>query len=124
MYIVGQGKGNALSKGVALRQGLWFITQCIACIHQHLSVTEFEVATLVSGIINIFIWSIWWKKPLDVEQPIQRGPGKEEPEPGFTTQHLGWVNRLSGAVAGFYLKLDYNPMVSTSVPSFWSMESI
>ncbi|KAJ7114918.1 hypothetical protein C8R44DRAFT_740258 [Mycena epipterygia] len=38
--------------------------------HQHLPVTELEVATLAFAIVNIFIWSHWWVKPLDVEQPI------------------------------------------------------
>ncbi|KAJ6573053.1 hypothetical protein DFH09DRAFT_881903, partial [Mycena vulgaris] len=69
-YIMGRGKGDALSKGIALTQGLWFITQCIARVHQHLPVTELEVATLAFAVVNIFIWSIWWRKPLDVEQPI------------------------------------------------------
>ncbi|KAJ6573021.1 hypothetical protein DFH09DRAFT_1362189 [Mycena vulgaris] len=121
-YIMGRGKGDALSKGVALTQGLWFITQCLARVHQHLPITELEVATLAFAVTNIFIWVIWWKKPLDVEQPIQIGLVEEETEPGFTTQRLGRWNRVHGAVIGFYSEPDYNPMVSTSVPSFWSME--
>ncbi|KAJ6565522.1 hypothetical protein DFH09DRAFT_1363750 [Mycena vulgaris] len=118
--ITARSKGDALSKGIALMQGLWFITQCLARIHQHLPVTELEVATLAFAIVNIFIWSIWWKKPLDVEQPIWIGPVEEAPEPGSTSQHLGFWYRLYGTVTGYYE--DYNPMVSTSVPSFWSME--
>ncbi|KAJ6573011.1 hypothetical protein DFH09DRAFT_1459296 [Mycena vulgaris] len=119
-YIMGRGKGDALSKGVALTQGLWFITQCLARIHQHLPVTELEVATLVFAVVNVFIWSIWWKKPLDVEQPIQIGPVEEAPGLGSTTHHLDWVDRLNGALTGSYS--DYSPMLFTSVPSFWSME--
>ncbi|KAJ6565591.1 hypothetical protein DFH09DRAFT_1363772 [Mycena vulgaris] len=122
-YIMGRGKGDALSKGVALTQGLWFITQCLARVHQHLPVTELEVATLAFAVVNIFIWVIWWKKPLDVEQPIRIGPVEEASVPGSTTQHLGWWDRFSGAVYGNYSKPDYNPEVSTSVPSFWSMEN-
>ncbi|KAJ6565557.1 hypothetical protein DFH09DRAFT_1363763 [Mycena vulgaris] len=121
-YIMGRGKGDALSKAVALMQGLWFITQCLARVHQHLPVTELEVATLAFAVVNVFIWSIWWKKPLDVEQPIRIGPVEEAPEPGSTNQHLGWFNRFSGVLTGSYLKY-YDPMVSNSVPSFWSMES-
>ncbi|KAJ6565509.1 hypothetical protein DFH09DRAFT_1473561 [Mycena vulgaris] len=116
--IMDKSKGDALSKGIALTQGLWFITQCIARVHQHLPVTELEVATLAFAVVNIFIWSIWWKKPLDVEQPIRIGPVKEEPEPGSTTQHLGWRHRLWGALTGNYSDSDYNPIISTSVPSF------
>ncbi|KAJ6449550.1 hypothetical protein C8R45DRAFT_1130652 [Mycena sanguinolenta] len=69
-----KSKGDALSKGVALLQGLWFILQCLARTHQHLAITQLEVATLAFAIINIFIWSLWWNKPLDVQQPIVVGP--------------------------------------------------
>jgi hypothetical protein len=41
-----KSKGDALSKGVALIQGLWFMAQCLARVHQHIPVTELEVATL------------------------------------------------------------------------------
>ncbi|KAJ6573080.1 hypothetical protein DFH09DRAFT_857887, partial [Mycena vulgaris] len=70
-YIMGRGKSDPLAKGVALTQGLWFITQYLARIHQHLPVTKLEVATLAFAAVNIFIWVIWWQKPLNVEQPIQ-----------------------------------------------------
>ncbi|KAJ6573005.1 hypothetical protein DFH09DRAFT_1079160 [Mycena vulgaris] len=119
--IMDKSKGDALSKGVALMQGLWFITQSIARVHQHLPVTELEVATLAFAIVNVFIWVIWWKKPLDVEQPIWIGPVEEELEPGLNTPHLAWGRRFYAAVTGGYPE-DYNSMVSTSVPAFWSME--
>ncbi|KAJ6565519.1 hypothetical protein DFH09DRAFT_1314816 [Mycena vulgaris] len=118
--ITARSKGDALSKGVALTQGLWFITQCLARVHQHLPVTELEVATLAFAIVNVFIWLIWWEKPLDVEQPIQIGPGEELSELGSTTLHAHWRQRLAGVMNGYYPA--YNPMVSTSVPPFWAME--
>ncbi|KAJ6536901.1 hypothetical protein B0H19DRAFT_863248, partial [Mycena capillaripes] len=64
--IMDKSKGDALSKGAALLQGLWFITQLLARVHQHLVVTELEVATLAFAVLNIFIWLLWWSKPLDV----------------------------------------------------------
>ncbi|KAJ6565630.1 hypothetical protein DFH09DRAFT_1278646 [Mycena vulgaris] len=121
-YIMGRGKSDPLAKGVALTQGLWFITQYLARIHQHLPVTKLEVATLTFAAVNVFIWVIWWQKSLDVEQPIQIGPVEEGPEPDSTTQHLGLWDRYGGAVTGDYSDPDYNPMVSTSVPSFWSTD--
>ncbi|KAJ6533590.1 hypothetical protein B0H19DRAFT_965079, partial [Mycena capillaripes] len=69
-----KSKGDALSKGVALFQGLWFITQCIARVHQNLPVTELEVATLAFSVVNVLIWGLWWNKPLDVQRPILVGP--------------------------------------------------
>ncbi|KAJ6459565.1 hypothetical protein C8R45DRAFT_879709, partial [Mycena sanguinolenta] len=68
--ILDRSKGDALSKGVALLQGLWFVMQCLARVHQRLIVTELEVATLAFAIVNIFIWLLWWNKPLDVHRPI------------------------------------------------------
>ncbi|KAJ6573063.1 hypothetical protein DFH09DRAFT_916258 [Mycena vulgaris] len=41
--IMDKSKGDTLSKGVALMQGLWFITQCLARVHQHLAVTKLLV---------------------------------------------------------------------------------
>ncbi|KAJ7897947.1 hypothetical protein B0H14DRAFT_2224884, partial [Mycena olivaceomarginata] len=62
-------KGDALSKGMALFQGLWFTLQCLARVHQTLPVTELEAATLAFAVVNIFIWILWWNKPLDVQRP-------------------------------------------------------
>ncbi|KAJ7046350.1 hypothetical protein C8F04DRAFT_884232, partial [Mycena alexandri] len=62
-------KGDALSKGVALAQGLWFTIQCLARLHQRLALTELEIATLAFAVVNMFIWLLWWEKPLDVERP-------------------------------------------------------
>ncbi|KAJ6565585.1 hypothetical protein DFH09DRAFT_1278624 [Mycena vulgaris] len=120
--ITARSKGDTLSKGVALMQGLWFITQCIARVHQHLPVTELEVATLAFAVVNVFLWLIWWKKPLDVEQPILIGPAEDSPELGLSTPHGDWFDRFAGAVLGDYSKPGYNPMVYISVPSFWSVE--
>ncbi|KAJ6573055.1 hypothetical protein DFH09DRAFT_1079211 [Mycena vulgaris] len=123
-YITARSKGDALSKGVALMQGLWFITQYIARIHQHLPVTELEVATLAFAVVNVFIWLIWWKKPLDVEQPIPIGPVEEPSDPGSAPLlvYPNWLDRLAGALTGNYSKPGYNPVASTSIPSFWSVE--
>ncbi|KAJ6494193.1 hypothetical protein C8R45DRAFT_824403, partial [Mycena sanguinolenta] len=51
-----KSKGDALFKGVALLQGLRFILQCLARAHQHLAITQLEVATLAFAVVNIFIW--------------------------------------------------------------------
>ncbi|KAJ7721784.1 hypothetical protein B0H16DRAFT_1738068 [Mycena metata] len=68
--ILDKSKGDALSKGIALAQALWFVTQCVARAFQHLSITELEVATLAFAVISTFIRLLWWWKPLDVQQPI------------------------------------------------------
>ncbi|KAJ7704555.1 hypothetical protein B0H17DRAFT_921158, partial [Mycena rosella] len=68
--IMDKSKGDTLSKGVALLQGLWFTVQCLARVSQHLPITALEVTTLAFAAVNVFIWLLWWGKPLDVQQSI------------------------------------------------------
>ncbi|KAJ7031886.1 hypothetical protein C8F04DRAFT_959763 [Mycena alexandri] len=65
-----RSKGDGLSKAVALAQGLWFVTQCLARVSQSLPLTQLEVATMAFAIVSVFIRLLWWRKPLDVQQPI------------------------------------------------------
>ncbi|KAJ7488934.1 hypothetical protein FB451DRAFT_1080401 [Mycena latifolia] len=127
-----KSKGDALSKGVALAQGLWFTTQCLARVYQNLPVTELEVATLAFAVINILIWILWWGKPYNVQQPIPVGPEEDSELPCSTLsllqlqqaarRQIGHSNlwerhRWIGAFMGIYR---YSPKSSTSVPAFWS----
>jgi hypothetical protein len=75
--IADKSKGDALSKGIALLQGLWFILQILARFVQHLPVSELEIATLAFAVVNILTWLLWWHKPLDVQLPILVGPTTE-----------------------------------------------
>ncbi|KAJ7191921.1 hypothetical protein GGX14DRAFT_578513 [Mycena pura] len=118
-HIMDKSKGDALSKGVALAQGLWFTTQCLARVSQHLPFTALEVATLAFAVVNVFIWVLWWGKPLDAQQPIPVGPPEELPEAPNLLALRGstdWRQKLSG----YYPR--YNPLMATSVPIFWSGE--
>jgi hypothetical protein len=69
-----KSKGDLLSKGLVLLQELWFTAQCLARLLRHLPLTELEVATLAFQFVNIIIWFLWLKKPLDMQQPIILGP--------------------------------------------------
>ncbi|KAJ7706547.1 hypothetical protein B0H16DRAFT_686186 [Mycena metata] len=68
-----KSKGDTLSKGVAIAQGLWFVTQCLARVSQHLPLTELEVATLAFAVLSVIIRLLWFHKPLNVQQPIVVG---------------------------------------------------
>jgi hypothetical protein len=120
-----KSKGDSLSKGVVLLQGLWFITQCLARVQQHLPLTGLEVGTLAFQSVNIFIWLFWWHKPLDVEQPILIGSAHEflawTEQRHRSHQVPAWVKVTSGSNAvvwGYYP--DFDTLTYTSVPSFWS----
>ncbi|KAF7356065.1 hypothetical protein MVEN_00936300 [Mycena venus] len=113
--------GDALSKGVALAQGIWFITQCLARVHQHLVVTELEVATLAFAVVNVFIWLLWWDKPLDVQRQIVVvvGPAGSQDAQPTSPVPMSRFDRFRYAVVGTNDD-DDDPLSSTS-PSFWSL---
>ncbi|KAJ7366325.1 hypothetical protein DFH08DRAFT_1003099 [Mycena albidolilacea] len=116
-----KSKGDSLSKGVVLLQGLWFTIQCLARVQQHLPLTELEVATLAFQFVNIFIWLLWWHKPLDVQQPISLGPADEFmtwTELRIDRQARAMVNDAASSV--LVGDCTFDPMRATSVPSFWS----
>ncbi|KAF8217262.1 hypothetical protein K438DRAFT_1658734 [Mycena galopus ATCC 62051] len=119
--IMDKSKGDALSKGVALAQGLWFITQCVARVHQHLAMTELEVATLGFAVMNIFIWLLWWNKPLDVQRPIVITSPEHISTQPTSPARVSRRERFSYAIYGVYSGHNYEPLSSTSVPSFWTL---
>jgi hypothetical protein len=118
-----KSKGDTLSKAVAALQGLWFTAQCLARVHQHIPITELEIATLAFQFLNIFTWLLWWHKPLDVQRPILIGSGNE-----FVKDTAGrpwWMvffTKGDAVVLGEFF--DFNPASSTSVPSFWSTHGL
>ncbi|KAJ7639471.1 hypothetical protein FB45DRAFT_905695 [Roridomyces roridus] len=118
--IMDKSKGDAFSKGVALVQGLWFTTQCLARVHQHLVVTQLEVATMAFAAMNIFTWILWWNKPLGVERQIVVGapqPPKELPP----RTEMALFDRFLIATFGNSKEEDFSASGFTSVPDFWSL---
>ncbi|KAJ7592052.1 hypothetical protein C8J56DRAFT_824057 [Mycena floridula] len=111
-----RSKGDALSKGLALLQVLWFITQCIGRQIQHLPITALEIATIAFAVMNIFIWLLWWNKPLGMGVPIRIGPQDVMRETLSKTDLMERI--IGGPLVGEYTS--YSPEHSTSVPLFWS----
>jgi hypothetical protein len=103
------------------------MTQCFARLAQNLPVSELEVATLAFAVVNVFIWVLWWNKPLDVQRPIMLKPVNDQHpmsplgarSPGLEGD--GWPYRFWGVLGAGYD--DYDPAAHTSVPSFWSTSS-
>jgi hypothetical protein len=114
-----KSKGDWVSTGVAA-QALWIFVQCMARNQQRLPVTALEVTTLAFSGASVLSWTFWLMKPLDVEQPILVGP-QDESLDAETTSKLSrgglWYG-ICGAITGSYY--DYQPTLSTSVPSCWS----
>lgn len=64
-----RSKGNAISKGLIIFQGAWFILQLLSRAICHLAITHIEVATLAFAVLNFIVYAVWWNKPLDVQCP-------------------------------------------------------
>jgi hypothetical protein len=90
-------------------------------VHQHLAVTELEVATLAFAVVNVFIWLLWWDKPLDVQRQIVVGPAKLSDPLPIKPIHAPLVVRVLSAIGGNSDEDEYDPLSSTSVSYFWSL---
>ena len=65
-----RSKGDALSKGFAILQLLWFVVQLITRVAKGLAITELELTTAALAGLNSVMYIFWWNKPLDVRCPI------------------------------------------------------
>jgi len=65
-----KSKGNTLAIIFAVLQTTWFISQYLERWHARQPRTQLEVMTLAYAVLNIFIHGLWYKKPLNVQKPI------------------------------------------------------
>ena len=66
-----KSKRDFLSKTLAVVQTTWFLLQCAARVSQRLALTELELATVALASLNLITYVFWWKKPLQVQEPVK-----------------------------------------------------
>lgn len=111
-----RSKGDALLKGVAIVQTLWFVMQCIARRIKHLPLTSLKVMTLAYTVITMAMYTAWWCKPLNVRCPV-RVPGMAAPPP--PPEHESIWRRMFYVVIGNQDRLvKLNQEIR--VPTFWA----
>jgi hypothetical protein len=76
-----KSKGDAISKGFVVLQTGWFVTQVIARGVQHLPITELELVTVAFATLNLFIYILWWDKPLNVQRGVRVYKKRTTPDP-------------------------------------------
>lgn len=116
-----RSKSDAVSKGLAVVQTLWFTTQCIARLAAHLPIANLEVTTLAYNVITIAMYIAWWKKPLNVNCPF-RGCAlaghSAIPSPYPHNTYPTWKKMIA------YVLGNQDVLVEVShlqrVPTFWS----
>ncbi|KAI0048990.1 hypothetical protein FA95DRAFT_979046 [Auriscalpium vulgare] len=117
------GQGDALSKGLAVVQTLWFIIQFVARRASGLLVTELEVVTLAYTMITIAMYVVWWDKPQNVSAALRvakspsTGPlptsyyGPKKPAQGGS-----WMFHYANGIEDKLVNL----ATRNSVPTFYS----
>ena len=65
-----RSKGDALSKGAAFLQIVWFIVRFLYRVHQNLDITALELTTSALAGLNSIVYFCWWSKPLLVQSPL------------------------------------------------------
>ena len=65
-----KSKGSSLTKSAACIQASWFCLSCIARISQKLPLSLLELNTFAHALCTIIVYILWWRKPLDIEQPL------------------------------------------------------
>ena len=65
-----KSKGSSLTKLVACIQATWFCLSCVARISQRLPVSMLEINTFAHAVCTLIVYILWWRKPLDIEQPL------------------------------------------------------
>ncbi|KAK0652743.1 hypothetical protein B0T16DRAFT_369522 [Cercophora newfieldiana] len=64
-----KSKGSAFAKTLVCLQALWFCVQCLTRFGQHLGISLLELNTFAHAICTLVTYSLWWHKPLDVQEP-------------------------------------------------------
>ncbi|KAI0062785.1 hypothetical protein BV25DRAFT_1769140, partial [Artomyces pyxidatus] len=98
--IRGWSQGDALSKGLAVIQTLWFVVQCIARRVEDLPITQLEVMTLAYTTITIAMYVAWWSKPQNVGGPV-RVAVKTLPGPK-SLRKFSWYWRMFYVITGVH----------------------
>ncbi|KAF4593162.1 hypothetical protein EYR38_008874 [Pleurotus pulmonarius] len=116
-----KSKGDMIAKALVVTQTAWFVIQLVARAVEGLAITELEIMTLAYSLICAILYSLWWSKPYDVQEPISTpGPQFEGSAPlersvstsskDMTIQEIaggGWILALDETIFGpHYTEVD------------------
>jgi len=68
-YIKDKSKADHLAKMLVIAQATWLILQVVMRWASKLLVTALELNTLAHSICALLVYSLWWDKPLDIQDP-------------------------------------------------------
>ncbi|KAG1741646.1 hypothetical protein EDB19DRAFT_1634476, partial [Suillus lakei] len=87
-----RSKGDALSKGIAILQLAWFVTQLVARYIQNLPITLLETDTLAVAALTCIPYGLWRKRPKDAGCPyiVHRKATATHPNHLTSYQYVIW----------------------------------
>lgn len=60
-----------------MAQTTWFILHFIERLAIHLPRAQLEVMTVAYAVLNALVYTLWWNKPYNVDEPINvSGPSR------------------------------------------------
>lgn len=68
-----KSKADDLAKIVTVFQAAWILLQCLGRRLNGLPITILELNTVLHVLNAIVMYSLWWRKPLDVDMPSDIG---------------------------------------------------
>lgn len=100
--ILDKSKGSSMAKLLTLAQTIWFLVQFIERWAAHQPRTQLEIMACAYALLNIFIYALWWHKPLNVTEPIDISGRSYSRIPARTTGLQDSKSLLSDALGALW----------------------
>ncbi|MCJ1271471.1 hypothetical protein MMC22_011372 [Lobaria immixta] len=72
-----KSKASPITKALICIQVVWMVVQCIARKAVDYPLTLLEIHTMVHVVCALTLYSLWWKKPLDIKEPTYYDPSND-----------------------------------------------
>lgn len=121
-----KSKADWLAKGLVILQVTWMILQCISRRAAGYPLSPLEVHTLVHAGCALFMYTLWFKKPLDVKEPtVINTAGFEEPLALMLLQspEFGWIQYGNIAIPENFMRVRLDKTYPRHWPNRFSSEA-